>query len=52
MKYYKVISKVNSTRINGVYYPGEHYYCTKVREDKLENFKKYNNVVEIKELTK
>lgn len=52
MKYYIVISKVNSVRINGEYIKGEHFYRTKVREDKLENFKKRNNVVEIIELNK
>ena len=52
MKYYIVIHKVNSVRINGQYIKGEHFYRTKVREDKLENFKKRHNVVEVIELNK
>lgn len=52
MKYYYVISKVNKVRINGKYIDGEHFYRTKVREDKLDNFRKRNNVVEVIEIVK
>lgn len=49
MKYFKVTYKVNRVRINGVYYNEEHFYTQRVREDKLENFKKKHNVINIKE---
>ena len=52
MKYYIVYYKTSRARINGVYYEEEGFYHQKVREDKLENFKKRHNVVEIKEFTK
>lgn len=52
MKYYNVYYKTSRARINGVYYDEEGFYHQKVREDKLDNFKKKHNVIAIKEISK